>query len=98
MIFSCGYSREHKRQVKYDKCRIKAEQEAEKMRNWCYAFAWLPKTIKITDGKKTCVWLERYWLKYPYARARYDDWYTDSWVIDTGIVLYKTDKEIKDDA
>lgn len=63
MRFSCGYTREGKAARKLQKMRDKAGM----LRIWTLRFALLPVTVDVTNGQKTCIWLEFYEKCYPNA-------------------------------
>lgn len=51
-------------------------RRAQKAKQWCRKFALFPVNIGVEDGVYKCVWLQRYWVRYPdaYVSAVWNDY------------------------
>ena len=57
MRFSCGTSKEYKKQ----KAIEQAKEKAKRLSKWKRKFAFCPVTVEVAEnGKKQCIWLDWY--------------------------------------
>ena len=69
MRFSCGTSKEYKKQKSIER----AKEEAKRLSNWRRKFAYWPTTVEVAEnGKKQCIWLGWYEERLIGVQAYWD--------------------------